>query len=119
MLITISRIFQRTGTDIDEALSTLQPWKSNIWVIQQLVQNDISSTKVRLFLRRDMSIRYLVPEPVVQYIEEHELYDDDGAASTGSRSTKGKEATADGAKANEGESNIVAAEVEAGSSGGG
>jgi nicotinamide mononucleotide adenylyltransferase len=77
-------MLQRTGTDIDEALSTLQPYKSNIFVIQQLVQNDISSTKIRLFRRRDMSIRYLVPEPVVNYIEEHGLYDEDGAASTSS-----------------------------------
>ncbi|KAF2772383.1 Nucleotidylyl transferase [Teratosphaeria nubilosa] len=86
-------IVERTGTDIDEALSTLQPWKDNIWVIQQLVQNDISSTKIRLFRRRDMSIRYLVPEPVVQYIEAHNLYDEDGAASsnTGSDAGKGKE----------------------------
>lgn len=85
---------QRTGTDIDEALSTLLPWKDNIWVIQQLVQNDISSTKIRLFRRRDMSIRYLVPEPVVGYIEAHGLYDEDGAASANSTpsngSTKGK-----------------------------
>ena len=54
----------------------------------------------------------------MQYIEEHELYDDDGAASTGSRSGKDR----DGASAkagNGGQSNIVAAEVEAGSSGGG
>lgn len=82
---------QRTGTDIDEALSTLQPWKNNIWVIQQLVQNDISSTKIRLFRRRDMSIRYLVPEPVVQYIEAHNLYDEDGIAS-GQAEGKGKRA---------------------------
>lgn len=45
------------------------------------MQNDISSTKIRLFRRRDMSIRYLVPEPVVQYIEAHNLYDEDGIAS--------------------------------------
>jgi nicotinamide mononucleotide adenylyltransferase len=88
------------GTDIDEALSSLQQWKDNIWVIQQLVQNDISSTKIRLFRRRDMSIRYLVPEPVVQYIEANNLYDEDGAASAGS-SGKGKDKKA-------GESNGVA-----------
>ncbi|KAF7190119.1 Nicotinamide/nicotinic acid mononucleotide adenylyltransferase 2 [Pseudocercospora fuligena] len=82
-------IVERSGTDIDEALSTLQSWKDNIWVIQQLVQNDISSTKIRLFRRRDMSIRYLVPEPVVDYIEAHGLYDEDGVAS--STSGKGKE----------------------------
>ncbi|KAK5105714.1 hypothetical protein LTR62_002349 [Meristemomyces frigidus] len=87
-------IVERTGTDIDEALSTLQPYKSNIHVIQQLVQNDISSTKIRLFRRRDMSIRYLVPEPVVNYIEEHALYDEDGAASsTGSEKGKARAET--------------------------
>lgn len=56
------------------------------------MQNDISSTKIRLFRRRDMSIRYLVPEPVVQYIEAHGLYDEDGAASTPERDRGGKRA---------------------------
>jgi nicotinamide mononucleotide adenylyltransferase len=77
------------GTDIDEALSTLQTWRENIFVIQQLVQNDISSTKIRLFLRRDMSIRYLVPEQVVDYIEENDLYGDDGPSNAATE--KGKE----------------------------
>jgi len=54
------------------------------------VQNDISSTKIRLFRRRDMSIRYLVPEPVVRYIEEHGLYDEDGANSVHEKENKGK-----------------------------
>ena len=61
-------------------------------MIQQLVQNDISSTKIRLFRRRDMSIRYLVPEPVVQYIEAHNLYDEDGLASAADDKGKGKAA---------------------------
>ena len=39
-----------------------------------------------------MSIRYLVPEQVVQYIEANALYDEDGAASSGSG--KGKDKTA-------------------------
>ena len=75
-------IVERTGTDIDEALASLQTWKDNIYVIQQLIQNDVSSTKIRLFLRREMSVQYLVPAPVIQYIEEHGLYEEDGASSS-------------------------------------
>ncbi|KAJ6072861.1 hypothetical protein N7467_010946 [Penicillium canescens] len=73
-----SFIVERSGTDIDEALASLQPWKDNIHVIQQLIQNDVSSTKIRLFLRREMSVRYLIPVPVIHYIEQHHLYEDDG-----------------------------------------
>ncbi|KAL8766066.1 MAG: hypothetical protein Q9209_007032 [Squamulea sp. 1 TL-2023] len=75
-------IVERTGTDIDDALAALTQWRHNIWVIQQLIQNDVSSTKIRLFLKREMSVRYLVPAPVISYIEEHGLYDDDGASSS-------------------------------------
>lgn len=75
-------IVERTGTDIDDALASLQPWKENIYVIQQLIQNDVSSTKIRLFLKREMSVQYLVPAPVIEYIQQHGLYEDDGAASS-------------------------------------
>jgi len=74
-------IVERSGTDIDDALSNLQPWKNNIYVIQQLINNDVSSTKIRLFLRREMSVRYLIPAPVIEYIEQNNLYEEDGAAS--------------------------------------
>ncbi|OJJ86135.1 nicotinamide/nicotinic acid mononucleotide adenylyltransferase [Aspergillus glaucus CBS 516.65] len=74
-----SFIVERSGTDIDEALASLQPWKDNIYVIQQLIQNDVSSTKIRLFLRREMSVRYLIPVPVIHYIEQHHLYEDEGS----------------------------------------
>jgi len=69
-------IIERSGTDVDEALSTLRQYESNIWVISQVIQNDISSTKVRLFLKKDLSVRYLIPDPVVEYIEEHQLFQD-------------------------------------------
>ncbi|EON99851.1 putative nicotinamide mononucleotide adenylyl transferase protein [Phaeoacremonium minimum UCRPA7] len=69
-------IIERSGTDIEEALASLKQWQENIYVIQQVVQNDISSTKVRLFLKRDMSVRYLIPEPVIQHIEKNHLYED-------------------------------------------
>lgn len=85
-------IVERSGTDIDEALSTLQNWKDNIHVIQQLIQNDVSSTKIRLFLRRGMSVQYLIPAPVIEYIEQNHLFREDPAnASTHSiNADKGK-----------------------------
>ena len=72
-------IVERTGTDIDEALSHLQPWKENIHVIPQLIQNDVSSTKIRQSLKKAMSVRYLIPAPVIKYIQQHGLYIDDSA----------------------------------------
>lgn len=75
-------IIERSGTDIDEALASLQNYRDNIHVIQQLIQNDVSSTKIRLFLRRGMSVQYLIPAPVVEYIEQNHLYGDDGRASS-------------------------------------
>jgi nicotinamide mononucleotide adenylyltransferase len=87
-------LVERAGTDIDEALSNLGPWRDNIFVIQQLIQNDISSTKIRLFLRRQMSVQYLIPAPVIEYIEEHGLYSDDGAGSMDGRGkSKGTESS--------------------------
>ncbi|KAL2135776.1 hypothetical protein VTI74DRAFT_6981 [Chaetomium olivicolor] len=67
-------IIERSGTDIDEALASLRQYEHNIWVISQVIQNDISSTKVRLFLKKDLSVRYLIPDPVVEYIDEHQLF---------------------------------------------
>src|SRR5271156_3066237 len=93
-------IVERSGTDIDDALSNLQPWKENIYVIKQLIQNDVSSTKIRLFLRRGMSVHYLIPAPVVEYIEQNHLFNEDGTASSthsiGQDSDKGKAKVASG-----------------------
>lgn len=62
---------------MDDALASLKQWEDNIHVIHQMIQNDVSSTKIRLFLKRDMSIRYLIPEPVIRYIDQHRLYNDE------------------------------------------
>jgi nicotinamide mononucleotide adenylyltransferase len=83
-------IVERAGTDMDQALFTLQQWQHNIYVIQQVFQNNMSSTQVRLHLKRDMSVRYLIPEVVIDYIEEQGLYQTEGGAGNGGE-VKGKE----------------------------
>lgn len=46
-------IVERSGTDIDEALGNLKQWEDNIHVLTQMIQNNVSSTKIRLFLKRE------------------------------------------------------------------
>ncbi|KAF8316212.1 Nucleotidylyl transferase [Cantharellus anzutake] len=70
-------IIERAGSDVDEALESLSAWHDNIYVIRQMIQNDVSSTKIRLFLRRGMSIQYLLPASVIEYIEQNRLYLDE------------------------------------------
>jgi len=80
-------IIERSGTDVAQATDTLSAWRSNIYIIRQLIQNDVSSTKVRLFIRRGLSVRYLLPIPVIEYIEQHGLYLDE-MSSEASRPSK-------------------------------
>lgn len=61
--------------------------------LQQLIQNDVSSTKIRLFLRREMSVQYLIPAGVIEYIEENGLYLDDASSADGKGKAKEKEAS--------------------------
>jgi nicotinamide mononucleotide adenylyltransferase len=70
-------IVERTGSDVRSFLlghDIMYENRRNILVIKQLIYNDISSTKVRLFIRRGMSVQYLLPNSVIRYIQEHGLY---------------------------------------------
>ncbi|EDO17108.1 hypothetical protein Kpol_1025p28 [Vanderwaltozyma polyspora DSM 70294] len=70
-------ILERTGSDVRSFLLShdiMYEHRRNVLVIKQLIYNDISSTKVRLFLRRGMSVQYLLPNSVIRYIAEHGLY---------------------------------------------
>jgi len=81
-------IIERSGTDVTQATDTLSAWSSNIYIIRQLIQNDVSSTKVRLFIRRGLSVRYLLPIPVIEYIEQHGLYLEETTTTDTSRPSK-------------------------------
>ncbi|KAI9890478.1 MAG: hypothetical protein M1814_003962 [Vezdaea aestivalis] len=75
-----SFIVERAGTDIDAALAGLSKWEHNIWVIRQLIQNDVSSTKIRDFLVKGLNVKYLIPGQAIDYIETHDLYRDGSIA---------------------------------------
>ncbi|VUC33601.1 unnamed protein product [Clonostachys rosea] len=67
-------VLERNGTELDSAIANLKQWEHNIHVVRQVVSNDVSSTKVRLLIKRDMSIDYLIPDSVIDYIYENNLY---------------------------------------------
>ncbi|KAI9144732.1 hypothetical protein BKA69DRAFT_731677 [Paraphysoderma sedebokerense] len=70
-------IIERTGTDVWGFLLShdiLYLHRRNVYVVKQLIYNDISSTKVRLFVKRKMSIKFLLPDTVIQYIYNNKLY---------------------------------------------
>lgn len=50
-------------------------------MIKQFIHNDISSTKIRLFIKRGMSIKYLLPDKVIEYMELNQLYKPVGESS--------------------------------------
>lgn len=70
-------IIERMGTDLVQAMDVLSTWQHNMFLSSQMIQNDVSSMKVWLFLHHGLSVHYLVPAAIVQYIEEHGLYQDD------------------------------------------
>ena len=73
-------IIERMGTDLSHTIRQLERFKGKIHIVHQLILNDVSSTKIRLFLKQGMSIRYLVPDPVISYIEEKNLYSNEAVA---------------------------------------
>jgi nicotinamide mononucleotide adenylyltransferase len=68
----------RAGTDVQALLqqpgSLLAQHQQHVVVVQEPVSNDISSTKVRQLLAAGQPVRYLLPEGVLAYIQQHGLY---------------------------------------------
>ncbi|XP_028958838.1 nicotinamide/nicotinic acid mononucleotide adenylyltransferase isoform X2 [Malus domestica] len=67
----------RDGQDVDKIISNdkiLTENKGNIKVVDELVPNQISSTRVRDCISRGLSIKYLTADEVIDYIRDHHLY---------------------------------------------
>lgn len=67
----------RSGNDPHKFIhqsDMLWKYRKNIHVVHEWVTNEISATHVRRALRRGRSVRYLLPDEVVHYIQEHNLF---------------------------------------------
>ena len=56
---------------------TLSRHRENIFLVREWVRNDTSATEVRRALRRSLSVKYLIPDSVIEYINQHNLYTED------------------------------------------
>lgn len=52
----------------------LTKYMFNITIVTEWIRNEISSTKIRRALRRSESVKYLIPDDVIEYIHKHSLY---------------------------------------------
>lgn len=55
----------------------LTKYQNNITIVTEWIQNDISSTKIRRALSRGESVKYLLPDTVIDYIKANGLYGTD------------------------------------------
>ncbi|XP_004712172.2 nicotinamide/nicotinic acid mononucleotide adenylyltransferase 3 isoform X1 [Echinops telfairi] len=58
----------------------LRRYQEHIHLAREPVQNDISSTYIRHALRLGRSVKYLLPDAVLTYIQDHALYTGDSPA---------------------------------------
>lgn len=68
---------RREGQDVEKIISDnniLNENKGNIIVVDDLVPNQISSTRVRECISRQLSVKYLMEDRVIDYIKRHHLY---------------------------------------------
>uniref|UniRef100_A0A8D2L415 Nicotinamide/nicotinic acid mononucleotide adenylyltransferase 3 n=1 Tax=Varanus komodoensis TaxID=61221 RepID=A0A8D2L415_VARKO len=67
----------RAGSDLSQCVTEselLSRYKDNIHLVREWVRNEISATHIRQALCRGQSVKYLVPDSVISYIKQHNVY---------------------------------------------
>ncbi|XP_061492735.1 nicotinamide/nicotinic acid mononucleotide adenylyltransferase 3 isoform X3 [Rhineura floridana] len=69
----------RAGSDPSQCISQtalLSRYQHNIHLVREWIQNEISATNIRHALRKEQSVKYLVPDSVISYIKQYNIYTD-------------------------------------------
>ncbi|NXG47191.1 NMNA3 adenylyltransferase, partial [Psilopogon haemacephalus] len=70
----------RAGSDPDQYINEsdlLTKFQHNIFLVKEWIQNEISATQIRTALCRGLSVKYLIPDSVISYIAQHNIYTDE------------------------------------------
>ncbi|XP_023866098.1 nicotinamide/nicotinic acid mononucleotide adenylyltransferase 3 isoform X1 [Salvelinus sp. IW2-2015] len=75
-LVCVSRGGLEPERAVHESETLSRHWR-NIFLVREWVRNETSATEVRRALRRGLSVKYLLPDSVIKYIHQHNLYTGD------------------------------------------
>lgn len=75
-LVCVSRGSLQPDRAIHES-DLLSRHRKSIFLVREWIHNEISATEIRRALRRGHSVKYLLPDSVIDYIREHNLYTQD------------------------------------------
>lgn len=75
-LVCVSRGGLQPERAVHES-DTLSRHRHNVFLVREWVRNETSATEVRRALRRGQSVKYLIPDSVIEYIQQHNLYTED------------------------------------------
>uniref|UniRef100_A0A8D0F4Z3 Nicotinamide/nicotinic acid mononucleotide adenylyltransferase 3 n=1 Tax=Strix occidentalis caurina TaxID=311401 RepID=A0A8D0F4Z3_STROC len=80
-LVCISRAGSDPSQYINES-DLLTKFQHNIFLVKEWIQNEISATQIRYALCRGLSVKYLVPDSVISYIAQHNIYTEESEQSS-------------------------------------
>lgn len=70
-------VVSRNNSDLDKFIfdsDLLNKYRRNITIVTNWIPNEVSSTLVRKFIKRELSVKYLIDDLVIDYINKHGLY---------------------------------------------
>jgi nicotinamide mononucleotide adenylyltransferase len=70
-------VITRNGSNLEQFIfnsDLLSKYRRNIHIVTNWVANDVSSTLARRFISRGLSVKYLLDDGVIEYINKSGLY---------------------------------------------